>query len=48
MCCNWWKKMVAPLYEISPETYNNLGRFIVNHPYIKTVSLKIVDNNFNS
>lgn len=46
MCCNWWKKIVYPQYEVNPEAYRAIANFIANSP-ITNMNLDVVDNAFN-
>lgn len=46
MCCMWWKKIVYPKYQINPETYRALARFVRQASDLKTLNLTVVDNSF--
>lgn len=48
MCCDWWKKIVHPTYEISVETYNDIGRFISKNSTMNNLTLRVADNAFNA
>jgi hypothetical protein len=44
MCCDWWKKIVSPFYEISFQTYQTLARIINQNSTINYLNLTVVDN----
>jgi hypothetical protein len=48
MCCDWWKKIAHPTYEISIETYNDIGRFINKNSTMNNLTLTVADNSFNA
>jgi hypothetical protein len=47
MCCDWWKKIAYPLYEIPIKTYQLL-QFVIQRPELTSLTLLICDSNFDS
>lgn len=47
-CCEWWKKICHPQYEVNVETYRAVGMFLLNAPSINNLTLEVVDNAFNA
>ena len=48
MCCNWWKKIAHPKYEVNPTTYQAVGNALSSVPNLNNLSLTVVDNAFNN
>jgi hypothetical protein len=48
MCCTWWLKLVYPKYEVNPELYHSLVRFIRSSHGCRFLNLKVCDNAFNN
>lgn len=48
MCCTWWKKMVAALYELTPEAYRDIGVFLDRNQTVTNLNLTVADNAFNA
>lgn len=46
MCCDWWKKIVYPAFDVPESTYRALGNLIFA-PNIQTITLNVNDNRFN-
>ena len=47
MCCDWWKKMVYPAYEVPESTYYSLQN-LFSLPAIQSVTLRVVDNRLDA
>ncbi len=47
MCCNWWKKAVYPIYELSLQAYREVASFLERNPTANNLNLIVVDNAFN-
>jgi hypothetical protein len=45
--CGWWKKCTFPAYDISPAVYMSLAK-VFRAPYIKNITLTVVDNTFDA
>ncbi len=39
MCCDWWKKIVYPQYEVNIEAYHSISNFLFNAPMINNLTL---------
>ena len=48
MCCEWWKKIQYPLYELTIEAYRDLANFIAKHPTLVSLEIITYDNALNS
>lgn len=48
MCCEWWKKMVSPLYELTAQAYQSIGDFLRANPTVTNLNLTVVDNAFSA
>ncbi len=48
MCCMWWKKIVYPLYELSSQTYKDIGLFLEKNPTANNLNLTVIDNTFGA
>lgn len=48
MCCEWWKKMVCPLYELTAQAYQSIGDFIRVNPTVTNLNLTVIDNAFSA
>lgn len=48
MCCMWWKKIVAAMYELTPEAYRDIGAFLDKNQTITNLNLTVADNGFNA
>ena len=46
MCCDFWKKIVYPMYELQIKTYETIGEMIKQMNGI-LLNLRVIDNNFN-
>ena len=44
----WWKEIVYPMYELSPQAYRDVGSFIERNPSANNLNLTVVDNAFNA
>lgn len=47
MCCKWWKKLTYAKYEVNPEAYRALARFVRQAHDLKSLNLVVVDNAFD-
>lgn len=47
MCCNWWKKIAMPAFEIPISTYQALQNLICN-TNLQTITLSVCDNKFDA
>lgn len=47
MCCQWWKKLVYPRYELNPEVFNSLAKMVRCAPDLKLLTLTIADSSFD-
>ena len=48
VCCNWWKKIVFPKYNLNAELYRAVGQFVRNNITCTIVRLIVCDSQFNS
>lgn len=48
MCCEWWKKIVSPLYELTAQAYLSIGDFIRVNPTVTNLNLTVIDNAFSA
>jgi hypothetical protein len=48
MCCMWWKKIVAAMYELTPEAYRDIGVFLDRNQTVTNLNLTVADNSFNA
>jgi hypothetical protein len=48
MCCMWWKKIVSAIYELTPETYRDIGVFLERNPTVTNLNLTVADNAFDA
>jgi hypothetical protein len=48
MCCDWWRKVVYPLYSVRLDFYRGLGTFLRRVPSCQTLRVTVCDNNFNA
>ena len=46
MCCNWWKKMVFPVFDIPMTTWQAIGR-LFTLPNLQAITLNLADNTFD-
>ena len=47
-CCNWWKKITNPKWEINTTTYQAIANAVNSLPSLNNFSLTVADNGFNS
>lgn len=47
MCCEWWKKIVSPIYELTAQAYQSIGDFLRVNPTVTNLNLTVVDNAFS-
>jgi hypothetical protein len=47
MCCNWWKKMVNPAFDVPVRTYQSL-QTLINCSELKSITLVVTDNLFGA
>lgn len=48
MCCMWWKKIVYPLYELTPAAYQSVIDLIRIFPSATNLTLSVTDNAFGA
>jgi hypothetical protein len=48
MYCMWWKKIVSAMYELTPETYWDIGVFLERNPTVTNLNLTVADNAFDA
>ena len=48
MCCMWWKKIVYPLYELTPAAYQSVIDLIRLFPSATNLTLSVTDNAFGA
>lgn len=48
MCCGWWKKIVFPAFEINFNVYESLAQVIKSAPNLKSMSITVIDNCFDT
>jgi hypothetical protein len=48
MSCKWWQKLIYPKYEVNPELYHSVVRFIRRQESCVSLSLKVCDNGFDA
>lgn len=47
LCCDWWKKMVFPAFEVNYNVYESIARIIQTASNLKSVVMTVLDNCFD-
>ena len=47
-CCDWWKKIVSPFYELTTQAYQSIADFIRVNLTITNINLTVIDNAFSA
>jgi hypothetical protein len=47
MCCDWWKRIAYPSYNIPETTYQSL-QYLFQAPNLQTLTMTVIDNRLNT